>query len=196
MALLGHILVSKAGVTYEQLVIDRIRNVLGMNSTRITLSDTLKSRLTTGHMNGHPLPIIEDPLPYAPAGGFRSTASDMAKYLAANMGLIKTNLFSAMKISHQTRFNTNITGFSGHSRVYVGLAWFTTSTPNTAGTTEKIIWDNGQFNGYNGFIGFNPNKQRGVVILCSSVQKSLRVSQIGFGPYDNLSNIIWNLLNQ
>lgn len=192
--LLGNILASKDGMPYEQLVIDRILNVLGMNSTRATLSDALKSRLAIGHMNGHPLPIIENPLPYAPAGAFSSTASDMMKYLAANIGLTKTNLSSAMQISHQTRFNTNMTGFSGHDRIYVGLAWFTTASPDI-GKTGIIIWDNGLFNGYNSFIGFNPNKQRGVVILCSTIQRNLLVSQTGFGPYDDLSNLIWNLLN-
>ncbi|HZI70604.1 MAG TPA: serine hydrolase [Nitrososphaeraceae archaeon] len=196
MALLGDILSSKAGMPYEQLVINRILNVLGMNSTRITLSDTLKSRLAIGHRNGRELHTIENPLPYAPAGGFRSTASDMVKYLSANMGLAKSNLSTAMGISHQPRFNTNLTGFSSHNRIYIGLAWFTTAPfGNMDTSTNKIIWDNGQFNGYNGFIGFNPNKQKGVVILCSGVQRNLRVSQIGFGPYDNLSNLIWTLLN-
>ena len=194
MALLGSILASKVGVSYEQLVIQRILNPLGMNSTRITLSKPLESRLAIGHRNGHQLPIIEDPPPYAPVGGFRSTVSDMTKYLAASMGLTKTNLSSAMELSHQPRFNTGIRGFGGHSMVYVGLAWFTTFIPTTSGIKEKLIWDNGQFNGYNGFIGFNPNTHRGVVILCNGVQKSLRLSQIGFGPYNNLSNIIWNLL--
>jgi len=149
-----------------------------MNSTRATLSDALKSRLAIGHMNGHPLPIIENPLPYAPAGAFSSTASDMMKYLAANIGLTKTNLSSAVQISHQTRFNTNMTGFSGHDRIYVGLAWFTIASPDI-GKTGIIIWDNGLFN------GFNPNKQRGVVILCSTIQRNFLVSQTGFGPYDD-----------
>ena len=196
MALLGSILASKVRVPYEQLVIQRILSPLGMNSTRISLTKPLESRLAIGHRNGHQLPIIEDPPPYAPAGGFRSTALDMAKYLAASMGLTKTNLSSAMELSHLPRFNTGIGGFGGHSRIYVGLAWFTTYTPDTSGITQKLIWDNGQFNGYNGFIGFNPNAQRGVVILCSGVQKSLSISQIGFGPYDNLSNIILNSLNR
>ncbi|PWU82074.1 MAG: hypothetical protein DLM72_03710 [Candidatus Nitrosopolaris wilkensis] len=44
---------SKAGMPYEQLVVDRILNVLGMNSTRAALSDAPKSRLAIGHMNGH-----------------------------------------------------------------------------------------------------------------------------------------------
>ncbi len=100
----------------------------------------------------------------------------MTKYLAASMGLTKTNLSSAMEISHQPRFNTSIRGFGGHSRVYVGLAWFTTYTSNTSGITEKLIWDNGQFNGYNGFIGFNPNTHLGVVILCNGVMAFRKAS--------------------
>jgi CubicO group peptidase (beta-lactamase class C family) len=145
MALLGNILSSKARMPYEQLVINRILNVLGMNSTRFSVSDTLKSRLAIGHRNGLELPTIENPLPYVPAGGLYSTASDMVKYLAANMGLTKTtitttnsnnnnNLSTAMQISHQQRYNTNLTGFRGYSRIYIGLAWFTTivTTPTTA----------------------------------------------------------------
>jgi serine-type D-Ala-D-Ala carboxypeptidase/endopeptidase len=38
LGLLGYILSLKAGVPYEQLVKDRILNVLGMNDTKITLS--------------------------------------------------------------------------------------------------------------------------------------------------------------
>lgn len=50
-------------MAYEELVINKILNVLGMNSTRFSVSDTLKSRLAIGHRNGHELPTIENPLP-------------------------------------------------------------------------------------------------------------------------------------
>jgi D-alanyl-D-alanine-carboxypeptidase/D-alanyl-D-alanine-endopeptidase len=46
IGLLGHILSLKAGVPYEQLVKDRILNVLGMNDTKITLSQNeIENRL-------------------------------------------------------------------------------------------------------------------------------------------------------
>jgi serine-type D-Ala-D-Ala carboxypeptidase/endopeptidase len=96
MGLLGDILASKAGTPYEQLVINRILNGLGMNSTRITLSDQLKSSLAFGHFNGYEVPAIKNPVPLAPAGSFRSTAADLAKYLSVNMGLTKTNLSPAI----------------------------------------------------------------------------------------------------
>ena len=59
MGLLGYILSTKAGVPYEELVKERILEVLGMNSTGIArnstgtvLSDALKSRLAKGHIDG------------------------------------------------------------------------------------------------------------------------------------------------
>jgi hypothetical protein len=48
--------------------------------------------------------------------------------------------------------------------------------------------------GYNTFIGFNPARHKGIAILFSALQQNLLISQIGFGPYDRLSNLVWNLL--
>jgi D-alanyl-D-alanine-carboxypeptidase/D-alanyl-D-alanine-endopeptidase len=195
MALLGDILASKAGMPYEQLVIDRILNVLGMNSTRITLSDnpTLLSRLALGHVNGTEVPItsisFENPPPLAPAGSLRSSASDMVKYLSANIGLIKTNLDNIMQDSHRIRLYTNMSVVAPYD-VYVGLGWFSTTNFGS-----QIIWHNGGLPlGYNSFAGFNPATQRGVVVLSSTILQDINVENIGFGPHDKLSTIIWNLL--
>jgi D-alanyl-D-alanine-carboxypeptidase/D-alanyl-D-alanine-endopeptidase len=193
MALLGDILASKAGMPYEQLVIDRILNVLGMNSTRITLSDTtLLSRLALGHLNGTEIPItsisFENPPPLAPAGSLRSSASDMVKYLSANIGLIKTNLDTVMQDSHRIRLYTNMSVVAPYD-VYVGLGWFSTTNFGS-----QIIWHNGEILGYNSFAGFNPATQRGVVVLSSTMLQDIDVANIGFGPHDKLSTIIWNLL--
>jgi serine-type D-Ala-D-Ala carboxypeptidase/endopeptidase len=194
MALLGDILASKAGIPYEQLVIDKILNVLGMNSTRITLSDnTLLSRLALGHDNGteFPLPIFPNPafpLGLAPAGSLHSSASDLVKYLSANTGLIKTILDNAMLDSHKIRLYTNQSLVEGYD-VYVGLGWFTTTNFGS-----QIIWHNGEVLGYNAFAGFNPTTQRGVVILASTMIQGIPVANIGFGPHDKLSTMIWDLL--
>jgi CubicO group peptidase (beta-lactamase class C family) len=194
MALLGDILASKAGMPYEQLVIDRILNVLGMNSTRITLSDTttLLSRLALGHFNGTEIPITSisfvNPPPLAPAGSLRSSASDMVKYLSANIGLIKTNLDTVMQDSHRIRLYTNMSVVAPYD-VYVGLGWFSTTNFGS-----QIIWHNGEILGYNSFAGFNPATQRGVIVLSSTMLQDIDVANIGFGPHDELSNIIWSIL--
>ena len=53
IGLLGHILSLKAGIPYNQLVKDRILSVLGMNDTKITLSQSdIMNRFPVGHMGG------------------------------------------------------------------------------------------------------------------------------------------------
>ena len=193
MALLGDILSSKVGMPYEQIVTDRILNVLGMNTTRITLSDTtLLSHLALGHFNGIEIPITSvsfvNPPPLAPAGSLHSSTRDMVKYLSANMGLIKTVLDHSMQDTHKIRLYTNITKVVPYN-VYVGLGWFTTTNFGS-----QIIWHNGEVLGYNSFTGFNPATQRGVVVLSSTMPQDIDVANIGFGPHDELSNIVWGLL--
>lgn len=47
--LLGHALALRAGMSYEDLVVSRICAPLGMESTRITLSSSMRARLARGH---------------------------------------------------------------------------------------------------------------------------------------------------
>ena len=101
LGLLGHVLSLKAGVPYEQLIKDRILNVLGMNDTKITLSqDDIKNRFPVGHHNGKEIdtPII--PAVIEGAGAFRSTASDLLKYVSANLGFLHTKLDAAIQLQH------------------------------------------------------------------------------------------------
>ena len=192
IAILGDILASKMGISYEKLVKNRILNVLGMNSTMINLSDPLISRLALGHGNGIEIPItsvdLVVPSPLAPAGSLRSSAADMIKYLSANMDLIKTKLNEAMENTQTIRSYTNLTGIVPYN-IYIGLGWITTTNFGS-----QIIWHNGEVVGYNSLAAFNPTTQKGVVILCSSMSQDIDIANIGFGPHDEFSNIIWNLL--
>lgn len=191
-AILGDILASKTGMPYEKLVENRILNVLGMNSTMINLSNPLVSRLALGHVNGIEIPItsvnLVFPPAFAPAGSLRSSAADIVKYLSANMGLIKTKLDDAMENTHKIRLYTNMTGVPPYD-VYIGLGWITTTNFGS-----QIIWHNGEVIGYNSIVAFNPITQRGIVILCNTMVQDIDVANIGFGPRDEFSKIIWNLL--
>jgi CubicO group peptidase (beta-lactamase class C family) len=192
IAILGDILVSKTGMPYEELVKYRILNVLGMNSTMINLSDPLISRLALGHDNGIEIPTTSIdlliPPPLAPAGSLRSSVADMIKYLSANMDLIKTKLNEAMENTQTIRSYTNLTKIAPYN-IYIGLGWITTTNFGS-----QIIWHNGEVVGYNSLAIFNPTTQRGIVILCSCMSEDIGVANIGFGPHDELSNTIWNLL--
>ena len=181
MGLLGHILSIRAGVPYAQLVKDRILSVLGMdstgiamNSTAIILSDTLKSRLAKGHIGGKEVNLEFIPEAIQPAGALHSTANDLLKYLAANIGLIHTSINDILQETHLIRhdypqapslhFDSN----KSLSASYVGLGWFIDTNLGT-----EVIQHSGGIDGYSSFIGFNPTRKEGLVILCSCESKDM-----------------------
>jgi D-alanyl-D-alanine-carboxypeptidase/D-alanyl-D-alanine-endopeptidase len=180
MGLLGHILSIKSGIPYDKLVKHRILNVLGMdstgipmNSTAVTHSDILKSRLAKGHIGDKEVNLEFIPEPLQPAGALYSTTNDLLKYLSANMGLILTKINDVLQDTHLIRYEyvqppaVRATGelFSSNeslSASYVGLGWFIDTNLGT-----EIIQHSGSIDGYSSFMGFNPDKQVGLVQLCS-----------------------------
>ena len=176
MGLLGHILSIRAGVPYTQLVKDRILSVLGMdstgiamNSTAIILSDAIKSRLAKGHIGGKEVNLEFIPEAIQAAGALHSTANDLLKYLAANMGLIHTSINDILQETHLIRHEypqAPSLHFSSSSKSlsasYVGLGWFIDTNLGT-----EVIQHSGGIDGYSSFVGFNPTKQEGAILLCS-----------------------------
>jgi CubicO group peptidase (beta-lactamase class C family) len=172
IALLGHILSLKAGIPYDQLVRDRILNVLGMNDTKITLSQSdIKNRFPVGHMGGQEISNPTDITPesvgvlpalMAPAGNYRSTAADMLKYVSASLGFLHTKLDNAIQLQHLIIHPiipaTNAINYSE----YVALGWRVLTNLGT-----ETFSHSGQIKGWDANVAFNPAKQIGVVALCS-----------------------------
>ena len=86
MGLLGHLLALRAGNNYEALVVGRICDPLGMNSTRITLTPEMKSRLAIGHSVVGPPVENWGSIALQGDGALYSSVNDMVKFLAASMG--------------------------------------------------------------------------------------------------------------
>jgi len=163
IGLLGHILSLKAGVPYEQLVKDRILNVLGMNDTKITLSQNeIKNRFAVGHMGGKEISAPTIPTIMAGAGAFRSTASDLLKYVSANLGFLHTKLDDAIQLQHLIRHpiipSTNPMNYSE----YLALDYRVLTNLGT-----ETLSHTGAINGWNANVAFTPTKQIGVVAFCS-----------------------------
>lgn len=164
--LLGHVLARKAGADYEALVLDRICRPLGMTNTQIVLSPALKARLATGH-DAICEPVSNWDIPaLAGAGALRSTANDMLKFVAANLGLTKSDLWPAMQLTQAPRHS------AGSPEMQIGLGWHILTKFGT-----EIIWHNGGTGGYHSFIGFDKKKRRGVVALSNSANS---IDDIGF----------------
>ncbi len=200
IGLLGHILTLKSNMSsFDKLLEQEVLDVLGMNDTSFVLSDSQKSRLALGHVDGLELPALNISNPIAPGGALHSTASDMLKFLSANMGLIKTKLDNAMQESHLIRQSTDLVlpnnlqaSGTNNTGLYVGLGWFITTNFG-----HEIIWHNGAtLGGYNAYMAFNPTTERGIVILCSADTSDINITTISFSQNDELSSMIWRLLNQ
>jgi serine-type D-Ala-D-Ala carboxypeptidase/endopeptidase len=199
--LLGRILTLKSNMSsYDELLTERILNVLGMNSTSIYLSDEQKSRLAIGHLSGRELPLFNISNPLVPGGGLYSSADDLLKFISANIGLIKTKLDSAMQTSHLIRHSTGflipnniaVSGKNGNIELYIGLGWLITTNLG-----NEIIWHNGATSGgYNAFMAFNPTTGRGIVVLCNTDRTDVDISNLGLNQKGMLSSLIWNLLSQ
>ena len=177
MGMVGHALSLKTGVSLEQLLKDRIWSVLGMNNTGIAMNTTsisipedMKSIFAVGHMAGNESELIFLPLELQAAGAMYSTVNDLLKYVSANLGLIDTKINAAMEETHSIRYPfeelqvpfPNPSGNESTPYAYIGLSWFSTTNLGT-----QVVWHNGGIDGYSSFVGFNPSKQIGLVILCS-----------------------------
>ena len=173
MGLLGHILSRRAGISYENLVKTRILLPLGLNDTTITLYPAQKNRMAQGHdINGEENSLWDLPT-LAGAGALRSTAKDMAKFAAYNLGLEKSGLLDVFNNAHQPQRD-----FS--QQMKIGLAWLTLqSKPD-----KEIVWHNGGTGGFVSFIGFIKSEKRAVVILSNTAQS---VDDIGMHLLDATS---------
>jgi len=173
LGLLGHILSLRTGVSFDQLVKDRILNVLAMDSTGmrmntsgIAVPEDIKSRYAKGHIAGKEVNLEFIPETIQSAGAMYSTIDDLLKYLSANIGLIQTKINDAMQETHLIRhsFGNSLEDTSDHKSLtgdYIGLGWTVTTDFG-----REVIWHTGSIDGYTSIIGFNPSKQIGLVILC------------------------------
>lgn len=171
--LLGHILADVHATSYEELLMETITAPLNMTETRIVLSEGMKARLAPGHSNGR---VVENwDLPtLAGAGAIRSSTSDMARFVAANLGYLPSPISRAIELSHQVRHNK-----AGEMRV--GLGWHIKS-----GVNGDVIWHNGGTGGYRAFAGFVKETGTGVVVLTNS---STSADDIGMHLLDPASSL-------
>jgi len=162
--LLGHIVALRAGMRYEALVQERITKPLGMTSTGIVVTPIMQKRLTTGHNQRRPVSHWDLPT-LAGAGALRSTANDMLKYLAANMGLSAgpdARLVAAMQTT-QVKPVVDSADATPNPLGVIGLGWFLTQPHGT-----KLVSHGGGTGGYLTYAAFDPVAKRGVVVLSNS----------------------------
>ncbi|WOO39699.1 serine hydrolase [Rubellicoccus peritrichatus] len=163
--LLGHLLELRTGDPYETIVKEHVTEPLGMANTAVTLTEEQQVLLAPGHQGKKEVPGW-DLNAMSGAGALKSNAEDLIKFLKAQMGMIKNPKAAAMGSIHAPILPT------GSKDTMVGYAWQITRSDGTT-----VYWHNGQTGGYASFIGFNPSRRIGVVVLSNTNQS---VDEIGF----------------
>lgn len=166
VGLLGRALAYRDGGDYEAVLRRRVLAPLGMSDTAITLSPALAARFSVGHA-GDLTPTPHWDLPtLAGAGGLRSSADDLLKLLAAELGYVDTPLKTAM--AEQLVPRRPVAG-----KVQVALGWHI--APNGAG---EIVSHGGATMGFQSFVGFDRASGLGVVVL-SNTASLIGVENLG-----------------
>lgn len=152
--LLGLALAEQAKTTYADLVEMQIAAPLGMTSTHVTLTPTMKRLLAPGHDEDGMTVANWDLDALAGAGALRSNAQDLIRYLQAHMRSVSadTSPYALVQRPPQpTKFPK------------IGLAWHISSFRG-----QSVISKDGGTGGYASFVGFTANGRRGVVVLTNT----------------------------
>jgi CubicO group peptidase (beta-lactamase class C family) len=165
VGLLGHILARQNNTSYEQLLTDKICKPLQLKNTKITIQSADNKDFAQGYDEKGKEALAWDLNALAGAGGIRSTTYDMAKYVKANMTQAPKQLQEAIDLTQK------ITLSQGQS--IIGLGWHSTPTKK-----YNIIQHSGGTGGFRSFVGFDKERQLGVVVLSNSAEE---VAMIGMG---------------
>jgi CubicO group peptidase (beta-lactamase class C family) len=157
--------VSARARDYASLIEQRIARPLALADTRDSAAATadMLARLAPGHdARGRARSLWMNPT-LAGAGAILSTLDDMMTYLAANLAASRSadspRLGAALAETHAPRRPTGLA-----PTLDVGLFWHVLG----ARDDRVIVWHNGMTGGCCAFIGFEPARQVGVVVLANA----------------------------
>ncbi len=177
---LGLALARRAGKSYEDLLIERVCHPLGLDHTRITLTDDMRRRLAQAHdRDRRTSPLLDLPMALQGAGAVRSSAKDLVVFLKACMGRARTPLNASFARLLETRRPTTLAGTEA------ALGWFISSDQK-----DEIVWKSGVTNGFKTFIAFSMGRRRGAFILSNVLwtpiddDLGLKLINPGFSPGD------------
>lgn len=166
VGLLGHILATKAGKSYDELVCERICKPCKLQSTRQIPSNSMKPHLVPGHNNGKEVPHW-DFTSLAGCGAFYSSANDLLRYASIYLQCPDEQMAEATDLAKTVHFQNK------KGKVRIGLGWQLLKV-----NEEEIVWHDGGTGGFRTFLAFNKEKKRAIVVLSNS---TMSVDEIGMG---------------
>jgi D-alanyl-D-alanine-carboxypeptidase/D-alanyl-D-alanine-endopeptidase len=153
--LLGLALVYRAGASsYAELVRQRICEPLAMAQTTV-LEEADVDQLATGYTARRRLVEHWTLTGLAGAGALVSSATDMLRFLTAQLKPESSELGEAVKLGQTERY--------GGRRFGIGLGWI-----RMPGRSGMALWHNGGTGGFRSFAGIVPERGVGVVMLANN----------------------------
>ena len=159
--LLGYALGARHGTDFETVLRARVLDPLGLTHTSLTLTDAQRARLAQGyHGNRAVEPLRMEDITQG-GGGLKSDLNDMLTFLDAAMGVGPSPLEEAMKLTQEQTFGSFDTVYFQVDGV--GLGWNLDVQDGA-----PLVFKNGGNIGFTAFIGFDRERQQGVVVLANS----------------------------
>lgn len=159
--LLGQALANSAKLSYPELLKKEVTGPLLLADTVVELSPEQKSRFAQGH-SGRNAPVHPWTFDaFVGAGGIRSTASDMLRYLDAQLHpnhLTRTGATPASATISQAIAMTHELRADAMPGMKIGMAWFHKDDTGA-------YWHNGSTGGFSSYALFNPKEDYAVLVL-------------------------------
>ncbi|MGE9296152.1 MAG: serine hydrolase [Puniceicoccales bacterium] len=167
--LLGHVLTLRANQTYDELIQTRVARPLALKETTAVLNpDTV----VPGHQGLETVPNWHWGNGIVGGGGLYSSARDLLRFVGAQMQMMKLEkddqraLLSTQNAYKQTSMPSTMVGYGWHI---------------TRKDLGAVYWQNGKTGGYAAYVGFNPSRRTGCVILTNS---AVPIDELGFYVLD------------
>ena len=154
-AVLSHALANRLGQTFEMAIETKVCQPLGLKDTAFRLKSEQRQRLAPGFSSpgrstsNWELGALEG------AGGLLSSARDVVHFIQAHLGVVGGLTERVRTLSHTPK--ARITPKS-----QIALGW---TVDEIDSGTAQICWKDGAAAGYRSFLGFNQEKEFGVVVL-------------------------------
>ncbi len=160
--LLGHGLAAAARTSYAELLRIRIAQPLGLTKTYVPTSprEIQPGAVEGTSRNGHPTEPWAN-VAIGPAGGIRSSISDLAIFTAALLDGSAPGMSALDPVCN----------FAGKA-AKIGAAWMILSTP-----AGEVTWHNGGTGGFRSWLGLNRDGARGFVVVSANTRS---VDRCGF----------------
>jgi CubicO group peptidase (beta-lactamase class C family) len=155
VSVLGYLLATKAGKSYDQLLKERIAEPLKMTDCTVALNEEQMKRLATPHSR---CGVTTPPWTFADmpgAGGVRATMRDMMRFAKAQLNPPSGKLGEAIELAWKQQTAADASGSA------MGLGWMIAGDGQTR-------WHNGQVGGSHSAVFINRGLKCAVVVLCNT----------------------------